>query len=397
MLVIVFTTILYAFIGLLAIPVVVLSVQVFSAMAPGARRWAPMATIRPVVAILVPAHDEATSIHATCRAFTGHLASGDRLLVVADNCSDDTADLARSAGAEVIERHDQLRIGKGYALDFGVKHLTNVPPEVLIIVDADCSLTKDAVDHLARTCTAVQRPVQATYSMRNQLGAPLTMRIAEFAGIVKNLVRPLGYLRLGLPCMLMGTGMAFPWPVVARTDLATGHIVEDMKLGVDLASKGLAPFYCPEAEVVSYFPDSSQGFKSQRTRWEHGHLGLIFAEAPNLFAKAISGRNGPLLAMAFDLIVPPLAVLFLLIAAMCTVSLLPAILFRETGPLWAGASVLLLLGVVVTIARTRFARSVVSAWELAFAPVYALLKIPLYLRFVYAKQVEWVRSARRGE
>lgn len=397
MLVTVFSTILYALIGLLAIPVVVLSVQVFCAIAPGARSRTPMADIRPAVAVLVPAHDEAVGIHAACRALTSHLASGDRLLVVADNCSDDTVDIARNAGAEVIERHDQLRIGKGYALDFGIKFLMKVPPEVLIIIDADCSMTGDAVDRLARTCAAVNRPIQATYSMRNEPGAPLTMRVAEFAGIVKNLVRPLGYFRLGLPCMLMGTGMAFPWTVVARTDFATGHIVEDMKLGVELASKGFAPLYCPEAEVVSNFPDSSRGFNTQRTRWEHGHLGLILADAPNLFATAIANRSGPLLAMAFDLIVPPLALLSLLVAATCAVSLRLAIFYGESGSLWAGTSVLVLLGVVVVIAWARFARSVISGWELAFAPLYAMLKIPVYLRFFYSKQVDWVRSARKGE
>jgi cellulose synthase/poly-beta-1,6-N-acetylglucosamine synthase-like glycosyltransferase len=392
-----FSYILYAVIGLLAIPVVVLAVQVFCATTPGARRRTPMAARRPTVAVLVPAHDEAMNIGATCRALSEHLAPADRLLVVADNCSDETGDVARRAGAEVIERHDLTRIGKGYALDFGMKHLGKEPPEVLIIIDADCMLAKDAIDFLSRACATVQRPIQAIYTMRNHPGAPIRMRVAEFAGIVKNLVRPLGYRRLGLPCMLMGTGMAFPWPVVARTDLATGHIVEDMKLSVDLASEGSAPLYCPEAEVMSYFPDSLQGFKTQRTRWEHGHLGLILADAPRLFATAIRDRNGPLLAMAFNLIVPPLALLSLLVAAAGAMSVLLAILSGEPGPLWAGASVLVLLFSAVAVARARFARSVISTRELAFAPLYALLKIPVYLRFVYGKQVDWVRSARKGE
>ncbi len=177
--------------------------------------------------------------------------------------------------------------------------------------------------------------------------------------------------------MLMGTGMAFPWPVVARTDLATGHIVEDMKLGVDLASKGLAPLYCPEAEVVSYFPDSSQGFKTQRTRWEHGHLGLILAEAPNLFAKAICGsqwsatRHGirPDCPTACSAVLAGRGDVYSLSTSGDS--------FRETGPLWAGSvrPCCCLASSSPSLGR-RFARSVISAWELAFAPVYALLKIP---------------------
>lgn len=392
-----FSAVLYAVIGLVAIPVILLSVQVFYAVAPGARRRTALGTFRPAVAILVPAHNEAVGIYATCSELRAQLDASDRLLVVADNCSDNTSDLALKAGANVIERHDQTHIGKGYALDYGVKHLTKEPPEVLIIVDADCLLASGTVDRLARTCAAAQRPIQATYSMRTRPGAPFTMRVAEFAGIVKNLVRPLGYLRLGLPCMLMGTGMAFPWPVIARADLATGNIVEDMKLGVDLASKGLAPLYCPEAEVVSYFPESPEGFRTQRVRWEHGHLGLILADAPRLFAAALRERNGQLLAMAFDLIVPPLALLSLLVTIVGAASVLLAILSGTTGPLWASAFAVALLCSVVVVAWSRFARPVISLKELAFAPLYALLKIPVYLRFAYAKQVAWIRSARKGE
>jgi len=101
--------------------------------------------------------------------------------------------------------------------------------------------------------------------------------------------------------------------------------------------------------------------------------------------------------MAFDLAVPPLALLALLVTAASAASMLPAILYGETGPLWAGMFVLILLCGAVAVAWARFGRSVISARELAFAPVYALLKIPVYLRFVYGKKIGWVRSARKGE
>jgi len=388
---------LLAVAGLLAIPVVVLAVQVFCAMVPSARFQTPMARVRPKVAVLVPAHDEASGIAATCKTLGDQLGIGDRLLVVADNCSDDTAAVARNAGAEVIERRDPARRGKGYALDFGVRHLEMQPPEVVLVVDADCLLTEGALDKLVRACAASNRPVQATYSMRNHSGAPLRLRIAEFAGVVKNLVRPLGYRRLGLPCQLMGTGMAFPWSVISRAELATGHIVEDMKLGVDLACAGSTPLFCPEAEVISHFPDSSQGIQTQRIRWEHGHLSVIVADAPRLLAMAVRERNVPLLAMALDLAVPPLALLALLVTVVVAASVLLAVIFGNAGPLWVGTVVLALFSSAVAGAWARFARPVLSARELAFAPVYALLKIPMYLRFVSAKQVEWVRSARKGE
>ena len=95
---------------------------------------------RSRLAVLVPAHDEGAVLLQTIADIQMQLRPGDRLLVVADNCADDTAGIARAAGAEVVERHDPDKRGKGYALDFGIRHLALDPPEVVIIIDADCRL-----------------------------------------------------------------------------------------------------------------------------------------------------------------------------------------------------------------------------------------------------------------
>jgi glycosyltransferase involved in cell wall biosynthesis len=120
---------------------------------------------RPSIAVLMPAHDEATGIAPVIAAVKASLRQNDRLLVVADNCSDDTADVAARAGAEVVERFDTSRRGKGYALDFGVRHLATRPPEIVVIVDADCLVEGDAFDRLANQCAATGRPAQALYLM----------------------------------------------------------------------------------------------------------------------------------------------------------------------------------------------------------------------------------------
>ncbi len=88
----------------LLVPCCVLLVQVLAAVLPTRvddLQTRPTAS-RAHVAVLVPAHDEAAGIGATLRAIQAQLAPGDRVLVVADNCSDDTAALARSADAEVV-------------------------------------------------------------------------------------------------------------------------------------------------------------------------------------------------------------------------------------------------------------------------------------------------------
>jgi len=342
----------------------------------------------------MPAHDEALVIQTTLRTLLPQLGPRDRLIVVADNCSDDTANVARKEGAEVIVRTDTTRRGKGYALDFGVRHLEADPPDIALIVDADCEVTPGALGTLARTCSSTGRPVQALYLMRAPSNAGLKTRIAEFAWVLRNQVRPLGMHRIGLPCQLMGSGMAFPWDCLRNSALATGHIVEDMKLGIDLARAGHAALFCPEALVISRFPDSASALQSQRTRWEHGHLSVIFSDAPRLLLESLLHGRLSLLSLALDLCVPPLALLALQLLVIWLAALALHAASEVTLPLMLATLSVGLFGLAVIIAWGCFGRHVVSLTSLALAPVYLLWKIPLYGRFLVSRQIDWVRSRR---
>lgn len=379
----------------LLVPILTLTVEVLASIP--ARAWPAPEAGRPSLAVVMPAHDEAALIGASVGAILPQLSPTDRLIVVADNCSDDTAALGRAAGAQVIVRNDPARRGKGYALDFGVRHLEADPPDVVLIVDADCRVAEGCIDRVARACRAASRPVQALYLMHAPAGTGLTGRIAEFAWTLKNRVRPTGMRRLGLPCQLMGTGMAFPWSCIARAQLASGHIVEDLKLGLELARDGSPALFCPEALVTSDFPASAEGFKSQRTRWEHGYLGVILRDAAPMLVRSLAQRSLPLLALSLDLCVPPIALLVLLTGAVWLAAALFYVLAGPATPLLLASAELALLAGCVLIAWARYGRDIISGASLAFAPVYALGKIPLYARFLVARQIDWVRSKRDHE
>jgi cellulose synthase/poly-beta-1,6-N-acetylglucosamine synthase-like glycosyltransferase len=382
---------------ILLLPVTVLFAEVMLAVTRRGEADEATPGERPRVAVLIPAHDEASLLAATLRSILPQLAASDRLLVVADNCSDATADVAAAAGAEVAVRTDLERRGKGYALDFGVRRLEGDAPEIVIVVDADCHVAAEAIDRLARVCAKTHRPVQALYLMRAGHGAGVNLQVAEFAWAVKNLVRPLGLQRLGLPCQLMGSGMAFPWSTIRSAPLATGHIVEDLKLGIELARIGAAPLFCPTALVTSEFPLSKAGIAGQRTRWEHGHLGVISSEAPRLFRDSLTRRDGGLTALALDLSVPPLALLTLLVAAVWVASGLLCLVAQACFALAAISLAAGLLALSILLAWAKFGRRIISFNKLAFAVIYAFLKIPLYAKFLAARQTAWIRSKRDGE
>jgi cellulose synthase/poly-beta-1,6-N-acetylglucosamine synthase-like glycosyltransferase len=380
--------------ALLLIPATVFFVEVAAAILAGDERPISPGVGSQRVAVLIPAHDEETTIARTLRSIAPQLGPADRLLVVADNCSDQTEQIARDEGAEAIRRENPELRGKGYALDYGVRHLEKDPPDVVIIIDADCVVESGSVAVLAAMAQASGAPVQALYLMRAPEGAGLRVRIAEFAWLIKNKVRPLGLRRMGLPCQLMGTGMAFPWACLQRITLATGHITEDLKLGIDLARRGSPPRFWAAALVSSEFPTSSEGVHSQRTRWEHGHLQSILSDGPKLLAQAVIRRDAALAAIALDLSVPPLALLGMLIAVSWAVSLLLELTAHDYVPLFVASLAALLFGSAVMMSWVRFGRRTVSGRDLALAAFYAICKLPLYLRFLLKPQSKWVRSKR---
>lgn len=377
----------------LALPVLVLLLQVLAARLP-ARREPPAASRCAPLALLVPAHNEASGIAQTLIGLRAQMAPGDRLVVIADNCTDPTAAVAAAQGAEVVVRNDLSRRGKGYALDRGMQHLASNPPEIVVIVDADCDLAPQALDRLARACVASGRPTQALYLMHTEPGAGLRARIGEFAWRVKNQVRPLGGRRLGWPCQLMGTGMAFPWAVLQRASLASGNIVEDLQLGLDLARAGFAPRFCPEALVTSRFAGNAEGQQAQRTRWEHGHIAVLLASGPGLLWQGLWRRQPEMLALALDLCVPPLALLALLVGGLLIVASLAALIGGNWTAATIGLVVAVLLTLAVVMAWRSYGREVLTSSELLLAPLYVLRKLPLYLRLLWKRQTEWVRTHR---
>lgn len=346
------------------------------------------------VSVLIPAHNEASMIAGTLAAIRPQLLPGDRLLVVADNCSDDTAAVAETGGAEVASRSDTDRRGKGFALDFGVRRLAENPPDIVIIIDADCQAAPSCIDRLARACEHSGRPIQARYLMHAQALAAPRMKIAEFAWLVKNRVRPMGLRRFGFPTHLTGSGMAFPWSVIRDANLASRHIVEDLKLGVDLACAGSPALYCDAASIASEFPLTAEDSGTQRTRWEHGHLYVILTEAPRMLGQAIKKFDLGLFVLALDLIIPPLVLLSFVIALEWLLSLAAWFVTAQAAPFEVATATLGVLMLTILSTWFKFGRRIVTASELASGFGYALMKIPVYLKFLVARQVTWVRAKR---
>jgi cellulose synthase/poly-beta-1,6-N-acetylglucosamine synthase-like glycosyltransferase len=377
----------------LAFPVSIFFVECFASLFLRAGRTATRPSDISVV-VMVPAHDEAAGIGATLVDVQSQLGPNDRILVVADNCNDDTAQLARSAGAEVIERLDDERRGKGYALTHGIEHLTPNPPDVLIVVDADCRLSPGSIDALVRNAVETNRPIQADYVLQPTNRSPISM-ISALAFLVRNRVRPRGLRRLNQPCQLDGTGMAFPWTVIRTAPGLGPSIVEDLTMGIELALLGHEPLFCIDAGVRSDLPGSRRAAMQQRRRWEHGHLATLLHQGPRLLREGVVQRRLGLIAMGADLIVPPLALLVGLLVLVLAVAIGLVFFGGSTAPLWIAGSALAIVGLGVGIGWARYGRKAVPFRYLLLVPVYLIWKVPLYLSFLVGRRERgWKRTER---
>ncbi len=352
---------------------------------------------RARLAVLVPAHDEEQVLEATLADVRAQLEAGDRLLVVADNCADGTADVARASGAEVVERFDTERRGKGFALAFGIRALAADPPEVLVVVDADCRLGAGCLSALARTVTETGRPAQGEYVLSAAPGSPL-QSINALAFLVRNQVRPRGLRRMGGPCQLTGSGMAFPFSLAPVVETLGPNIVEDLVFGIELACRGSAPVLCPEARVEGELPWRREAALGQRRRWEHGQLATLRTHGPRLLGRGFLRADYQALLLGLDLLVPPLSLLVLLEVLASSVAAGAALAGLSPVPLALLGGTLGLVGLSVLLAWARYGRAAVPMRHLLAAPFYVAWKIPLYAALLVRRaETRWVRTRRNAE
>lgn len=392
------SAILIALCVLLLVPSSVLAAECLAALlSPGAADRKREEASRAVrLAVVIPAHNEELSVAATLEAIRPQLSSQDRAVVVADNCTDRTAELAEQAGAMVLRRNDSERRGKGYALDFALSHLAQDPPDAVVFIDADCYPTPGTIRLLAEVAHREQRPAQA-YDEMKRGGEARTpgLEISEFAWYLRGRIRPLGLAALGMPCQLYGTGMALPWSILESVSMASGNIVEDMKLTLDLIHSGRMPLFCANAKVSSEFPATAESAMAQRKRWEHGHLSSIVKYGIPAAWYGLTRFDPRRLALALDICVPPLFLLLMLLTALLGATATTYLLLGVAKAAFVLSATAWSMAVAsIIMVWWKHGRDIVAPRTIASLPGYVASKFSVYAKFFTDRQKEWNRADR---
>ncbi len=367
---------------------------------------------RPAVDVIMPAHNEQRGLALALDSVIASLRSTDRIVLVADNCSDDTATIANRYAAElskrkngfatmeVLERFDDERRGKDYALQFAFDFLRE-PGEidrVVVIVDSDCRIEADAIDLLATQVARTQQPAQASYLMHQPESIPMTAGslLSEFAFTIKNHVRPLGLARIGGACTLSGSGMAFPRPLLPQLSVPSGHLVEDMRWTFDMILAGHPVRFCPDAKCSATFPTTSRATQSQRRRWEHGHLQLVCSQIPRLIRGWLHQPTWYSALAVLDLMILPLSLLLMTSLAIGIVVLIAAIKGHSVAPLLGWMAITGIAGTGMGAAWCRYRPAHAKLRTMLAIPLYVVRKVPLYVRFLLRPERAWIRTDRGG-
>ncbi len=365
-----------------------LAVLTLAGLCPPARARALPARGR--IAVVVPAHNEELRLPRTLASLHAEaLRDGDAaVVVVADNCSDATADVAQRLGARVLARNDASKRGKGYALDFAFRALLAEDFRYFVVVDADSTLDAGFLHALRCHFAAGADAIQARYTVLNA-GDSLRTRFMELALAAFNVLRPRGRSVMGFSAGLLGNGFALRREVLQSLPYAAGSIVEDLEYHLVLVFHGVAVTFADDASVRGEMPCAGAGVRQQRVRWEGGRLRMLLEHAPGLASDLFRGHPRaaePLL----DLLLLPLAYHVALVGAL---ALLPFDWARVVGG--AGIVVIALHVVAAAIVgRLPLSRLLV----LGCAPFYIVWKLCLLPATLAAaaRDHPWVRTARDG-
>jgi len=345
--------------------------------------------------VFVPAHNELPVIERVVHSLKQLDWPADRfrIIVIADNCTDATATLARQAGALVFERHDMELRGKGYALAYAfARSAAEGWADAVVVIDADAEVSTNLLEAFAARIERGAPAVQAHYGVLNPMASWRT-RLMTIATAAFHIVRSRARERLGLSCGIRGNGWCVTHRLLERVPYQAYSLAEDLEYGIEIGLAGLRVHYADEAHSNADMVSSAQIADKQRQRWERGRFELIRAKTLPLLRAALLRRSAVCFDLALDLLVLPLSyvALSVMVFTLCAAA---ASWWQPTLLPWFYLGISSLGAIALYVLRGWQlsgigARGLV---DLARAPLFLVWKVLLMLKRKTSD--EWIRTER---
>lgn len=347
--------------------------------------------------VIIPAHNEEAGITEAVRSVTAvdWPANQFRVVVVADNCTDATAEAAARAGAHVLVRTNAELRGKGHALAYAFQDSrAHGSAEAVVVVDADSRVSPNLLEAVASRMERGESAVQVHYGVSN-IHTSWRTRLMSIAMAAFHVVRSRGRERLGLSCGVRGNGWAVTHALLEDVPYTSFSLTEDLEFGIELGMRGMRVAYADEAHCDGEMVSGEQAARSQRRRWEQGRSAILRTKTLPLLKQAVAKRSLVCLDLAMDLLVLPLSYVVLNAAALTAAGWLLAPAEARTGPwFWTGLLCFAGLGAYVLRGWQLSGAGLRGLLDLMRAPFFLLWKIAVMFRS--RRATEWIRTRREG-
>jgi cellulose synthase/poly-beta-1,6-N-acetylglucosamine synthase-like glycosyltransferase len=352
-------------------------------------------------AILIPAHNEAAVIEATLESAEklDYPAALFETVVVADNCTDETAQVARAYRVHVLERKDEKQRGKGFALHWAFEDLKEKGQfdayDAFVIIDADTVFEPSFLRAMDARVTGGEMAIQGYYDVISPEGSPMASLSYLGFALSRNL-RYKGRTRLGWSSNLLGNGMCFSKEVIRRFGWGANSIVEDMEYAVMLRLNDIKVSFAPEAFVFAEIPETFKASRIQRSRWDIGRFQIRNKYLVGLIKEGFRKGDIGYLDMAMELLIPPFSlfvVLCLVLFGLFLTSSFSGIDALST--MWLTIMLMLVAYILLGLIKAK------AHWKtyknLMYAPFFLLWRVKTVFWGYFAKIGDrWIKTTRKN-
>jgi len=348
--------------------------------------------------VIIPAHNEELVIGPLIDNLTSLDYPKDLydVFVIADNCNDSTAIIAREHGALVYERTNMEQKGKGYALEWFFAKLYNSPRkyDAVVIFDADNLVHSDFLKHMNNRLCDGAKIVQGYIDAKNPQDTWVTASFAMSFWVANRMLQKARY-NLGLSNYLGGTGMVISLDVLRKIGWGATSLTEDLEFSLKALLSGYKTTWAHEAIVYDEKPLTFKQACKQRKRWALGHVELFRTYTFLLIKEAIRKRSVVLLDSTMLAIQPLLVVFMGLFTVIGFVDLFIANIytpvFKYIWPplLWELVSVLQLIYPFLVMWMDHLPRKVFK-WMFIHFPIFVYSWVPIvFFCFFGSTRVSW--------
>lgn len=350
-------------------------------------------------AIVLPAHNEERVIAKTLYSLHGLVYPKNLydLIVVADNCRDDTARIARNLGAIVLEMFNEKECGKDYALRWAFDQILdwNKNYEAIIVFDSDSLVSGNYLEVMNYYMDQGSEVIQSSDLVLPQPEV-WNNEVTRIGFLLYNFVKPMGRKVLGFNMGLRGNGMCMSTEVLRHIPWQAWPLTEDVEYGLNLILNDVQIDFAPEASIWAQMSNRPENTESQHKRWKMWRYPIIREFAPKLLAAAVKQRSFKHLDTFIDLITPPLANTSLFVSIICGLNAVMWALgwFPVTFLwLWLGIAGLGALHLFVGLFAAGADKMLYKS--LLYIPMYAVWKVILYAKANLTKRKkQWIHTRR---